>query len=109
MNKIRYYADENVSKAVINGLRQRGVNVLSVPEAGRLAASDEEQLAFALEEKRIIFTHDDDFLKLAASGVDHAGIVYSSQQTPIGDVIRGLMLIYEMLEPADMHNQVEFL
>ena len=109
MSRIRYYADENVSKAIINGLKQRGVNVLSVPEANRLAASDEEQLAFALEEKRIIFTHDDDFLKLAASGVDHAGVVYSSQQTPIGDVIRGLMLIYEVLEPADMYNQVEFL
>ena len=36
MNEIRYYTDENISRAVINGLRQRGVNVLSVPEAGML-------------------------------------------------------------------------
>ncbi|MFO7741366.1 MAG: hypothetical protein R6X31_03530 [Anaerolineae bacterium] len=31
------------------------------------------------------------------------------QQTPIGDVIRGLMLIYRVLKPRDMHNHVEFL
>ena len=54
MNEIRYYTDENISRAVINGLRQRGVDVLSVPEAGMLGASDEEQLTFALENKRVI-------------------------------------------------------
>lgn len=108
MSKIRYYTDENVSRAVINGLRQRGVDVLTVPEVARLGATDEEHLVFALEQKRVIFTHDDDFLKLAA-GKEHAGIVYSSQQLPIGDIIRGLMLIYEILTAEDMQNQLEFL
>lgn len=109
MSEIRFYTDENVSRAVISGLRQRGVDVLSVPEADMLSASDEEHLMFALEQERVIFTHDDDFLKLAASGVKHAGVVYSPQQLATGDIIRGLMLIYEVLEPEDMRNQVEFL
>ena len=109
MSSVRYYTDENVSRAVINGLRQRNVDVLSVPEAGMLSASDEEHLAFALEQARVIFTHDDDFLKLAASGEKHAGIVYGSQPMLIGDIIRGLMLIYNVLEPMDMQNHVEFL
>jgi len=43
--KIRYYTDEHVAKAVVSGLRQRGVDVLTVPEAGMLGASDQEQLA----------------------------------------------------------------
>lgn len=84
------------------------MDVLSVPEADMLSASDEEHLAFALGQKRVIFTHDDDFLKLAAD-TEHAGIVYSVQQSTIGSIIRGLMLIYEVLEPEDMYNQVEFL
>ncbi len=109
MSKIRYYTDENVSRAVVNGLRQRGVNVLSVPETGLLGAGDEQQLAFALEQGQVIFTHDDDFLRLATAGKQHAGIVYSSQQLPLGAIIRGLMLIYEVLTPEDMQNQVEFL
>ena len=32
MAKIRYYTDEHVAYAVIHGLRQRGVDVVSVPE-----------------------------------------------------------------------------
>lgn len=108
MSKVRYYTDENVSRAIVSGLRQRGVDVLSVPKAEMLSASDEEQLAFAREQKRVIFTHDDDFLKLATD-IEHAGIVYSSHQLAIGDIIRGLMLIYEVLEAEDMKNQLEFL
>jgi hypothetical protein len=32
------------------GLRQRGIDVLTVPEASLLGAADEEQLAFARKE-----------------------------------------------------------
>jgi hypothetical protein len=31
---IRYFADEHVSPAVPNGLRKRGINILTVSEAG---------------------------------------------------------------------------
>ena len=93
---------------MINGLRQRGVDVLSVSEAGTLGADDAEHLAFAWKQKRVIFTHDDDFLKLAATSEAHAGIVYSPQHMGIGTIIRGLRLIREVLE-SDMQNQVEFL
>ncbi|MEA3376614.1 MAG: DUF5615 family PIN-like protein [Chloroflexota bacterium] len=77
--------------------------------SGLLAASDEEHLAQAAAEGRVTFTQDADFLRLHAKGLSHAGIVYAHQQTPIGHVIRGLMLIYRVLEPTDMHNHVEFL
>ena len=56
-----------------------------------------------------MFTQDDDFLRLHAQGMRHSGIVYAKQRTPIGDIIRGLMLIYHVLSPADMHDHVEFL
>ena len=78
--------------------------MLSVPEADMLGASDEEHLAFALKHKRIIFTQDNDFLRLAATIEEHAGIVYSLQKMPIGDVIRSLMLIYKALEAEDMRG-----
>ena len=56
MSKIRFYTDEHVAKAIIRGLRQRGVDVLTVPEANMLGASDEDHLAKAREENRVIFT-----------------------------------------------------
>ncbi len=51
MSKIKVYADEHVSWAIINGLRQRGVDILSVADAGLLGASDETHLTFAIREK----------------------------------------------------------
>lgn len=93
----------------MRGLRQRGVDVLTVVEAGMLGASDEEHLKRALNEGRVIFTQDDDFLRLHAAGADHAGIVYAPQQTPIKDILRGLMVIHQVLDAEDMHGQIEFL
>jgi len=72
-------------------------------------ASDADHLRFAAEQVRVLFTQDDDFLQLHAEGVFHRGIVYAKQRTPIGDIIRGLMLIYHVMSPADMQEHVEFL
>ncbi len=107
--RIRFYTDEHVSRAVVKGLRQRGVDVLTVPEAGLMGASDEEHLARARSEGRVLFTQDDDFLRLAAAGYPHAGIVYAPQPTPVGEIVHGLMLVYEVLEAEDMTNHLEFL
>lgn len=106
---IKFYVDEHVSRAVVRGLRQRGVDVLTLVEADMLGASDEEHLTLALNENRVIFTQDDDFLRMHASGRSHAGIVYAPQQTSIGEVIRGLMIIYQILSTEEMRGQVEFL
>lgn len=106
---IKFYTDEHVSKAVVNGLRQRGVDVLTVTEAGLLGATDAEQIARANREGRVLFTQDDDFLRIHADGVEHSGIVYAPQGISIGDIIRGLVLIYQILEADDMTGHVEYL
>ncbi len=109
MSSIRFYTDEHVSRAVIHGLRQRGVDVLTVPDAGMIEATDEAHLALALNLGRVLFTQDTDFLRLAASGTPHAGIVYVRQHTPVGAIIQGLMLIYQLLSTEDMLGHVEYL
>lgn len=106
---IAYYLDEHVPKAIAKGLRARGVDVLTVPEASLLGASDQEQLAFALSQRRIVVTHDDDFLRLHVSRIPHAGIVFATRGHGIGKMISGLMLIYDLLAPEEMRNHVEFL
>lgn len=72
-------------------------------------AGDEEHLALAAREGRIIFTQDADFLRMHASDHSHRGIVFAPQQVPTGSIVRGLMLIYEILRPEDMAGRVEFL
>lgn len=109
MAKIKFYTDEHVSKAVIMGLRRRGVDVLTVPDADLMGASDEAHLKRAREEGRVIFTQDDDFLKLAATGMENNGIVYATQAATVGEIIYGLMLIFQVLEAEEMVGHIEFL
>jgi len=107
--KIRFYMDEHVPSAVTVGLRLRDIDTVTAQEANMLEAYDEDHLALATNQGRVIFTQDVDFLRLHAAGISHAGIVYVHQQTPIGYIVRGLVLIYQVLEPKDMQNHVEFL
>ena len=109
MSNIRYYTDEHVSRAVIRGLRERGIDILSVPEADMMGAKDDEHLEFALRESRVLFTQDTDFLRLAAEGREHAGIIHAPQGTGTGQIIRGLLLIQQVLTAEDMFTNIEFL
>lgn len=108
-NRICFYTDEHVSKAVINGLRQRGIDVLTTPEAAKIGETDLSHLTFAKNKQRVIFTQDADFLRLHADGLQHSGIVYTSPKSSIGQTIRGLVLIHEVLRPDEMVNHVEFI
>ena len=109
MEQIEFYLDEHIHSAVAEGLRRRGVHVLTVQEAERAGLSDREQLAFALTERRVMVTMDSDFLKLSVEGVAHAGIGYANPRTTIGELISALMLVYDVLTPAEMVNHVEYL
>jgi uncharacterized protein with PIN domain len=109
MAKIRFYMDEHVAKAVVRGLRLRGVDLKTVAEVELLGASDEKHLEFVQSEGRVIFTQDDDFLKLASQALNHPGIIYTPQHTPIRKIIAGLMLIHQVLDATEMQNHVEYL
>lgn len=108
MERISFYLDEHIHRAVANGLRHRGVNVLTVQEAGKSGVSDGEQLGFAMSQQRVMVTMDSDFLLLASEGVSHAGIAYANPQRPVGEMIGSLMLVYDVLTSADMTNHVEY-
>ncbi|HEV3164235.1 MAG TPA: DUF5615 family PIN-like protein [Isosphaeraceae bacterium] len=86
------------------------MDVSTTPEAGLAGSSDEEQMAYALEQGRVIFTQDDDFLRLHAAGVLHAGIVYCHQQSrSLGEMITGLTLLHESYDADEMKGRVEYL
>jgi len=107
--KLSFYTDEHVPNSVVKGLRLRDIDILTTKEANLLGATDEELIAFAKKEGRIIFTQDEDFLRLHAKGLEHNGMVYAHQHTSIGEIIRGLILIYQILDHKDMQNHLEFL
>ena len=57
-DRIKFHLDENVSNAIADGLRRRGIDVTTTAEVNLISASDEEQIKFALAEERVIFTQD---------------------------------------------------
>src|SRR5262245_45841556 len=107
---IRFHLDENCHRAIAEGLRRRGVDVTTTPEAGLLNATDDEQLAYARPRGRVIFTQDRDFLRLHAEGEPHPGIAYCDKDTKsIGEIIAMLVLIWEIYESDEMANRVELI
>ena len=83
--------------------------MLTPGEAGLLGASDDEYLAHSRGEGLVLVTHDGDFLRLHRLQ-KHAGIVYCEQGTrTIGQLVAGLVLIYEVVDPSEMVGRIEFL
>ena len=107
--RIKFHVDENVKGNLVEVLRQRGADVTTAADAGLLSAADDDHLAFALKEGRVIFTHDDDFLAFDAQGMEHAGIVYCRMQTKsVRQIVSHLMLMRDCMTPEEMIGRVEF-
>ena len=61
-SKARFLVDESVGMDAVRLIQDRGWNVRYVDDVGLSRRSDEEVLAFAWEEQRILLTHDFEFL-----------------------------------------------
>ena len=107
---IRFHLDEHAAPAIAGGLRRRGIDVTTTQEAGLTNSPDETHLEFIRAEGRVMFTEDADFLRVHAAREPHPGIAYCHQQSrSIGEIIRGLVLIWEVLESEEMRDRVEYL
>ena len=107
---MKFYLDEHIPRAVAEGLRRHGIDVLTVQEAGRVGDPDRKLLAFAAMKRRVVVTFDDDFLALDGAGIPHSGIVFShAGRRSVGELIEGLGLIANVIDPEEMRNHVEFI
>ena len=75
---------------------------------------DPDLLSRATQLGRVLFSQDRDLLVLADQwlqrGRDFAGLIYAHQlSVTIGEAVRDLALIAQVLEPEDMQNRVEFI
>jgi hypothetical protein len=108
--RIRFYFDQHIPSAVARGLRRREVDVLTAQDADRCGVSDEEQLRFSTQERRVLVTFDADFLNLASKGIEHTGIAFcSATKYSIGELIYTLLLVQDVLQPDDMQDHIEFI
>jgi predicted nuclease of predicted toxin-antitoxin system len=109
-DKIRFHLDEHIPHAIAKGLRQRGIDVTTTVEANLRTQSDDSQMAYLRQEQRVFVTSDAGFLVRSARGEEHFGLVYfPTASRSIGDVVTFLVLLHEILSPAEMINRVEYL
>jgi hypothetical protein len=106
--------DHHVPLAISEGLRQRGVDVLTATADGSAALDDEALLQRATQLGRVLFSQDQDLLAIThewqKAGRDFSGLAYAHQLgISIGQAIRDLELLANVLDPGDMHNRVEYL
>lgn len=112
---LKIYTNESVPVAIAAGLKRRGIDAISARDSGNLGLSDEEQLEYAHNQRAVIFTHDDDFLRLARlwarhRGRPHSGVIYVHQEKfTVGERIRRLTEVASIFDPGDFLNHIEFL
>ena len=111
---IQLYLNHNVPNAILEGLRLRGVEVLSAYEDGAHRLPDPELLDRATQLGRVLFSMDRDLLIEAArrqrTGEGFAGVVYAHQQScPIGRCIDDLEILAKATEPDDFHGLLQYL
>jgi hypothetical protein len=108
------YADVHIPRAIVIGLRLRGVDVLTAQDDQASSFTDPALLDRATSLGRTLFSFDTDLLKEASrrqrEQIPFAGLVYAHPaRISISDCISHLELIAIAGEPADIVNRVEFL
>jgi hypothetical protein len=105
------YADVHVPAAVTDGLRRRGIDVLTSQQDGTRRAEDVLLLQRSTHLGRLLVTQDEDFLVLAASwqaaGWEFAGLVFAPQDSQrIGRYIEDIELLAACCDSREVVNQV---
>jgi len=111
---VHLYFDVQVPSAIADGLRLRGVDVLTAQEDGTAEFEDPAMLDRSTELRRILVTQDEDFLTEATrrhrAGETFFGIVYTHQlYVTIGECVNDLEIIAKDSEPDEWIDRVEHL
>jgi hypothetical protein len=104
----------HVPIALTEALRRSGLDVLTSQDDGTATSDDERLLARAAELGRILFSQDQDFLRIAAQWQRHGhpfpGILFSAQQgVSLGVLTGDLELILVCCEPEELESRVVYL
>ena len=111
---LAFLMDHQIHSAITEGLRRRGIDILTVFEDGRAEADDEELLERATSLQRVFVSQDQDLLRITTAwqraGHEFAGVAFGIQEElDIGGTIEYLELIAYAMSPEEMRNHVEYI
>lgn len=111
-----YFDDDSQDRAVVRGLRDRGIDCYVSGVVGTEGLEDDAHLAFAAERGWCLVTRNEaDFVVLhrrfLEAGRAHGGIIIVHQwrRLSIGQEVRAHLTMQETLAAADMESSVEYL
>jgi hypothetical protein len=116
VSALRFAADENLNERLLLALARRfpGLDVVRIRETRVVGGSDEEVLAWAAAEDRVLLTHDARTMpprawNRVAAGRAMPGLVVIPWNAPSGRVVEELSLLVAAGLPADLCDTVLFL
>jgi hypothetical protein len=110
MAALRFYLDENLQVAIAEQLKQRGIEAVTVRDLGQLGDEDDSHLHRASAMGCVLCTYDTDYVELATSGKEHAGIIIGQPEKHwIGEWVKGLTLYHAVYTAEEMYNRLDYL
>jgi predicted nuclease of predicted toxin-antitoxin system len=113
---LRLVSDENFRGPIFDGLRNRcsELDVVRVQDVGLMHTSDQDILAWAAAEGRIVLSHDRKTLagfaiERVQAGQPMPGVFIVDDRMPIGKAIEDILLAAECLTPDECNNLVKFI
>lgn len=118
---VRIFLDHHYPKALVQALRESGIDAVSASEVGMQLASDEEILEYCRGEERVVLTNNhSDFAQIARNwiivGRSHCGIVYTSDQSlprtvaNAHQIVRRINMLIATIPPgSDLQDQQRWL
>ena len=104
-----------MARALVRGLRARGIDLTTVLDEGMSEQNDLSQLEYATRQGRVLYTFNvGHFCHLhkeyMAQGKHHAGIIVAHRQRySIGEQIRRLLNLIQMKSAEEMRDSLQFL
>ncbi len=112
---IKFQADNDLKQAIVNGVKRRrpAIDFQTAAEAQLDGLPDEEVLALAANEGRVLVSHDHRTMPFHfanfISTQESAGVILIEQSLPLRDAIDDLLLIWEASEAEEWSNRLEFI
>ncbi len=116
MSRPRFLADHDLNEHILLGLMRREplADILRAREAGIADRPDDEVLAFAAEQGRIVLSHDVNTMTAAArqrlaGRLPMAGLLLIRQGDPMGDILDSLVLVWSATQAEEWTGVMAFL
>lgn len=112
--KLRFQADADLNHVIVLAVVRREPEVDFQPAGPRLVGlSDDEVLALAADERRLLVSHDQRtmpaaFARFVAAG-SSAGLIIVPQHLPVAAAVEDLLLLWHATEPDEWKNRIAFL